>query len=46
VLELDLPGDRTEIRETSTAQALGALLAALREVGTAEDQEQVRRTGR
>jgi nicotinamide-nucleotide amidase len=46
VLELDLPGDRTAIREASTAQALGALLAALREVGTAEDQEQVRPTGR
>lgn len=34
VLELDLAGDRVEIRATSTEQALGALLAALREVST------------
>jgi nicotinamide-nucleotide amidase len=46
VLELDLPGDRAAVRAASTEQAIGALLAALREVGTAEGLEQARLTGR
>jgi nicotinamide-nucleotide amidase len=42
VLELDLTGDRSEIRTASTEQAIGALLAALREVGTADAAEHAR----
>jgi nicotinamide-nucleotide amidase len=42
VLELDLPGDRSQIRNASTEQAIGALLAALREVGTGDAAEHVR----
>ena len=42
VLELDLPGTRSQIRAASTEQAIGALLAALREVGTADAAEQAR----
>jgi|tagenome__1003787_1003787.scaffolds.fasta_scaffold20558453_2 nicotinamide-nucleotide amidase len=34
VMELDLNGDRSTIRAASTEQAIGALLAALREVAT------------
>lgn len=40
VLELDMPGDRSQVRAASTEQAIGALLAALREVGTADAAEQ------
>jgi nicotinamide-nucleotide amidase len=39
VLELDLVGDRAQIRAASTEQAIGALLAALREVSTADAAE-------
>lgn len=39
VLELDLVGDRAQIRAASTEQAIGALLAALREVSTADGAE-------
>jgi len=39
VLELDLVGDRGQIRTASTKQAIGALLAALREVSTADKAE-------
>lgn len=39
VLELDLVGDRAQIRTASTEQAIGALLAALREVSTADKAE-------
>jgi len=39
VLELDLVGDRGQIRAASTEQAIGALLAALREVSTADAAE-------
>jgi len=46
VLELDLTGDRAAIRTASTNQALSALLAALREVGTADDAEHGRLIGR
>ena len=42
VLELDLPGDRSQIRAASAEQAIGALLAALREVGTADPAEHPR----
>jgi nicotinamide-nucleotide amidase len=46
VLELDLVGDRAQIRRASTEQAIGALLAALREVGTADPAEHPRTPGR
>jgi nicotinamide-nucleotide amidase len=46
VLELDLPGDRVQIRSASTEQAIGALLAALREVGTAASAEHPGASGR
>ena len=46
VLELDLTGDRAAIRTASTDQALGLLLAALREVGTSDDAEHDRLIGR
>jgi len=39
VLELDLVGDRSQVRTASTEQAIGALLAALREVSTADAAE-------
>lgn len=39
VLELDLTGDRSQIRQASTEQAIGALLTALREVVTADGAE-------
>lgn len=35
VLELDLPGDRAQVRLAATEQAIGALLTALREVAAA-----------
>ncbi len=41
VLELDLHGDRAQIRAASTEQAIGALLAALREVSTAPREEHI-----
>jgi hypothetical protein len=46
VLELDLPGDRVEVRRASTDQAIGALLAALREVGTTDSVEHPGALGR
>jgi nicotinamide-nucleotide amidase len=39
VLELDLPGDRSQVRAASTEQAIGVLLTALREVSTADGAE-------